>query len=128
MHVCVDICFVCLVQISPMPRERCESCKHWCNRRFKCESTGEMRCNDCRLHRKNNDNIIHENTSEENLQPIFHPTLTIHSHLSFEKRAAIVAFHRIGMKKTHIMKYIACSMPTVNHWIKHYNQHFNVKK
>jgi hypothetical protein len=62
----------------------------------------------------------------KNIKPIFHPTLTIHSHLSIEKRASIVAFHRIDIPKTDIMQYIACSMPTVNHWIKHYDEHFNV--
>jgi hypothetical protein len=110
-------------------------CKKWVIRKrisrrlsqlYKCELNGEMRCKQCQRDNKHNHNIPRQNTQEENTQPIFHPTLTIHSHLSIEKRAAIVAFHRIGMDKYKIMKYIACSMPTVNHWIKHYNQHFNV--
>jgi hypothetical protein len=67
-----------------------------------------------------------QNIPSTEIQPIFHPTLRIHSHLSIEKRASIVAFHRIGMNKENIMKYLSCSMPTVNYWIKHYNEHFNV--
>ena len=41
------------------------------------------------------------------IQPIFHPTLTAHSHLSVENRASIVAFHRINIPKKNIMQYIA---------------------
>jgi hypothetical protein len=68
----------------------------------------------------------HQNDSPLQIKPIFHPTLSIHSHLSIEKRASIVAFHRIGIKKKDIMQYITCSMPTVNHWINHYNKHYNL--
>jgi len=54
VYVYVDLCFVCLVQISPMPRERCESCNNWCNRRYTCELNGEMRCKQCQLKEKHN--------------------------------------------------------------------------
>ncbi len=108
---------------------KCDVCKKWVKRvtrLHKCESNGEMRCKDCQRDNKHNHTIQHQNSPQNNIKPIFHPTLTIHSHLSVEKRAAIVAFHRIGMPKPNIMRYLACSMPTVNHWIKHYNKHFNV--
>jgi hypothetical protein len=65
-------------------------------------------------------------TQVEQIHPIFHPTLTAHSHLSVEKRASIVAFHRIGLNKHIIMQHLACSMPTINHWINHYNKYCNL--
>ena len=113
----------------PGAHPKCEVCNHDVrspHKRHKCELNGEMRCKQCQRDNKHNHNIHTQQTQTEHIKPVFHPTLTIHSHLSFEKRAAIVAFHRIGMDKYKIMKYLACSMPTVNHWIKHYNQHFTV--
>ena len=110
-----------------MASKYCDACHSWQFSVKECAVGHENRCGNCiKKSKHTHPRQQHQQQQQDNIKPIFHPTLTIHSHLSFEKRAAIVAFHRIGMDKYKIMKYLACSMPTVNRWIKHYNQHFNV--
>ena len=121
-----DFC-VLSFSLSEMASKYCDACHSWQFSVKECAVGHENRCGNCiKKSKHTHPRQQHQQQQQDNIKPIFHPTLTIHSHLSFEKRAAIVAFHRIGMDKYKIMKYLACSMPTVNRWIKHYNQYFNV--
>jgi hypothetical protein len=137
LQLCV---FICCMPVQPnsmslfypflsfwsMPTFKCHICSRWFKQLHDCTIGHESRCRQCQRKNRHNHPIQPQNSPQNDIKPIFHPTLTIHSHLSVEKRAAIVAFHRIGIPKPTIMKYLACSFPTVNHWIKHYNKNFNV--
>ena len=81
----------------------------------------------CDVHRRLHHCTEKTNSSNSSeITPIFESSLTKHSHLSIEKRVSIVAFHRIGMKKSEIMQRLECSMPSINHWLVHYDRHKNL--
>lgn len=49
-----------------------------------------------------------------------------HTHLSPERRWAIIAYHRINMSVEGIALTVGCSKHTVHHWLNHYSEHGNV--
>ena len=121
MYVCVDLCFVCLVQLSPMPRERCESCKNWCNRRFKCEVGGEMRCKQCQRDNIHNHNQSSPSTSlkQQEQQPIFEKS-SEHHRISIPQRYSIITLHLLNYTNENIASIINCHVKSVRRWIHHF--------
>jgi transposase len=122
------VAFACPVSDTLMPSSTCSLC----GGRFIRKKLHQLlnsnppvyRCDNCRT--ANFKTGYSACNATKTTEPIFFPTLTVHSHLSFEKRAAIITMNKLGYTKQDICDAIACSLPTVNHWIKHYDQHFNI--
>jgi len=58
--------------------------------------------------------------------PLFEREAATHSHLSVERRWAIILLHKIKRDDATIAKEVACDARSVRHWIGHYEQHGNV--
>ena len=66
-------------------------------------------------------------TPSSSVSPIFHPTLTVHSHLSPMKRSAIVTLTRAGKKKQEISQLLQVTLPTIRKWNKQFDTNHDVE-
>jgi len=59
--------------------------------------------------------------------PLFPPLPTPFSHLSVERRWAIVVLHKDQQAAVDIALKVGCSLNTVYHWLAHYREHNSVE-
>ncbi len=65
---------------------------------------------------------VSETTTTNEIEPLFPSHGTKHGPLSFIQRAGIVVLYKDGQMRKDIATKIGTSIPTVRHWINHFEQ------
>jgi transposase len=102
---------------------QCTGCGKWKEKR----SSGSKLCWPCEKQKNEEDQPVDSPAATApSPPPLYEHGEIAHTHLSTERRWAIIFLHKLQRDDAAIAKEVACDVRSVRYWISHYQQHGNV--